>query len=74
MLQQKEEESRELDAGGSNERNYFDSPVVMNTSGRSTPVCSMCGKVISLKSSKTDEYGLVVHEQCYAAMSWLRGE
>jgi hypothetical protein len=74
MLRRKEEESREQYAGGSNERNNFDSAVVMNTSRRYTAVCSMCRKVISLKSSKTDEYGLAVHDQCYAAMSWLRGE
>jgi hypothetical protein len=74
MLQRKEKESRELNRGLSNEHDYFDSAVVMNTSRRPTQVCSICGRVINLKTSKTDEHGRVVHEQCYAAMSWLSGE
>jgi hypothetical protein len=74
MLQGKEEESREPYSGVSNERDHFDSGVVVNTSRRPTQVCSICGKVINLKTSKTDEHGRVVHEQCSAAMSWLSGE
>ena len=29
--------------------------------------CWICGKVVDLKTCKTDEHGLPVHEQCYVA-------
>jgi len=30
-------------------------------------MCWICGKVVDLKTCKTDEHGNAVHEQCYAA-------
>jgi hypothetical protein len=32
-----------------------------------TQMCWICGKAVDLKTSKTDEHGSAVHEQCYAA-------
>jgi hypothetical protein len=32
---------------------------------RITPICSICNKPIDLETSKTDERGQAVHEECY---------
>jgi hypothetical protein len=29
------------------------------------PTCSICGKPVTLETSKTDELGKAVHEGCY---------
>jgi hypothetical protein len=75
MSEDKRKGLSELCAAVSNERHYFDAEVVRNTSR--CPIlliCSICGKVVDLEISKTDEHGNAVHGQCYAAMSWLSGE
>jgi len=33
----------------------------------SDPVCSICGKCVPLQTSKTDENGKAVHEECYVS-------
>jgi hypothetical protein len=33
----------------------------------SFPLCSICKKVVDLKTSKTDEDGCAVHEECYVS-------
>ena len=35
-------------------------------------VCSICKKPVELETSKTDEHGLAVHEDCYASKISLR--
>ena len=32
-----------------------------------SPLCSICGKPVDLETSKTDDDGQAVHEECYAA-------
>jgi hypothetical protein len=32
-----------------------------------SPLCSLCHKPVELKTSKTDENGHAVHEECYLA-------
>jgi hypothetical protein len=29
------------------------------------PICGICGTPVKLETTKTDEYGRAVHEQCY---------
>ncbi len=31
------------------------------------PLCSVCGKPVALETSKTDDSGKAVHEECYTA-------
>ena len=31
------------------------------------PLCAICKQPVSLESSKTDEYGSAVHEECYVS-------
>jgi len=37
-------------------------------------ICWICGKEVSLETSKTDEKGHMVHEACYALRMQLRRE
>jgi len=37
-------------------------------------ICRICGKEVSLETSKTDEKGHMVHEACYALRMQLRRE
>jgi hypothetical protein len=30
------------------------------------PLCSICGKLVELETSKTDSHAEAVHEECYA--------
>jgi hypothetical protein len=69
MSERKQKGWRELCAAVSNERDP-----VRNSSPRLTLMCSICGKVVDLETSKSDEHGSAVHGQCHAAMSWLSGE
>ena len=34
---------------------------------RPTLMCWICGRAVRVNSSKTDEHGCAVHEQCYVA-------
>lgn len=34
---------------------------------KSTRMCWICGRFVSLETCKTDEHGKAVHEECYAA-------
>jgi hypothetical protein len=36
------------------------------------PRCSLCDKPVLLETSKTDEYGKAVHEECYALKMRLK--
>jgi len=33
------------------------------------PRCSLCDKPVLLETSKTDEYGKALHEECYALLA-----
>jgi hypothetical protein len=74
MSERKRKGSRESCVAVSNECAYFGVEVVRNTPPSPTLMCSICGKVVDLETSKADEHGSAVHGQCYAAMSWLSGE
>jgi hypothetical protein len=45
----------------------------MNSYPQPTGMCWICGKVVDLKTCKTDEHGNAVHGECYAANVALRG-
>lgn len=36
------------------------------------PICGICKKPVELETSKTDEYGTAIHEECYASKVALR--
>jgi len=44
----------------------------MVSSQKGTPLCRLCGKVISLEHAKADEHGLLVHESCRAKEMLLK--
>lgn len=39
----------------------------MLTPQLSLPICSICKKPVQLETSKTDEDGMAVHEDCYVS-------
>ena len=43
-------------------------------SQHSAQMCWICGKIVDLKTCKTDEHGSAVHECCYAAKMALAKE
>ncbi len=40
-------------------------PNVPDPSVPGGPICSICGQPVKLETSKTDEFGHAVHEECY---------
>ena len=41
------------------------------TSSHPTNTCWICGNPVDLRTSKTDEQGFAVHEECYVAKMML---
>lgn len=44
----------------------IDGGIAMTTHPEFTPTCSICNQPVLLETSKADEHGRAVHEQCYA--------
>ena len=44
----------------------------ISSSSGSIRFCWICGRPVSLENSKTDEYGNVVHSECFTARLKLR--
>jgi hypothetical protein len=42
--------------------------------GEHTYHCWLCGHAVDLETSKTDEHGMAVHEECYALKLALANE
>ena len=42
-----------------------DVPNIREPSVPTWPICSICGQPVKVETTKTDEYGRAVHEQCY---------
>lgn len=37
------------------------------------PICPICKEFVELESSKTDEHGKAIHEECYSLKIGLKG-
>jgi hypothetical protein len=40
-------------------------PWIKSPLGPKLPICPICNERVELESSKTDEYGKAIHEECY---------